>query len=79
MAKDYTHKHSSLRPEEILFSREMLISLQHKSHKALLDYHGGDVPETRLTPMARIAKPSLDIDIEERPTAQILLEDPFFN
>ena len=78
MAKDYAHKHSCLHPEEILFSREMLISLQHKSHKASLD-HTGDVPETRLTPMARIAKPSLDIDISERPTAQTLLEDPFFN
>ena len=78
MAKDYTHKHHSLRPEEILFSHEMLISLQHKSHKAPLDY-AADVPESRLTTMARIAKPSLDIDITERPTAQMLLEDPFFN
>lgn len=78
MAKDYTHKDCSLRAEEVLFSREMLISLQHKSHKALLDY-AGDAHETRLTPMARIAKPSLDIEIDERPTAQMLLEDPFFN
>ena len=54
----------------------MLISLQHKSHKVLLDYAGNvTVYETRLTPMARITKPSLDIEIGERPKAQMLLED----
>ena len=69
---------NSLPLKELLYSQQILISLQHKSQQSPFS-RVGDGLETRLTPLARIAKRSLEYDFCERPSAHELLEDPFFH
>ena len=81
MAGRYLPMQDSLPPEELFYSQQIRLSLQVKSSRTPLTCsHGtvGDVLETRLTPLARIAVPSLEYDYRERPLVTQLLRDPFF-
>ena len=81
MAEQYLRKPKSLPPDELFYSQQILLSLQVKSSQTPLT-HGhdavGELLETRLTPLARIAVPCLKYDYRERPSVAQLLQDPFF-
>ena len=81
MAERYLPKPKSLPPDELFYSQQILLSLQMKSSQTPLTRgHDavGELLETRLTPLARIAVPCLKYDYRERPSAAQLLQDPFF-
>ena len=81
MAEQYLPKPKSLPPDELFYSQEILLSLQVKSSQTPLTRGRGAVGEmleTRLTPLARIAAPCLKYDYRERPSVVQLLQDPFF-
>lgn len=77
MARDYHHQKDLLPLNELLFSREILYSLQKKSHKAPL-VHRGVHSEGRLMPIAKMSFPCLELAYKKRLSAQALLKDAFF-
>ena len=82
MAERYTciPMPNSLPLEELLFSQQILLSLQSKSANAPLSRDViENVWETRLTPLTRIAVQCLKYDYKGRATVNQLLEDPFFS
>ena len=85
-AKRYTHtctcipKPNTLPLEELLYSKDILLSLQSKSSNAPLSRDvAGSMWETRLTALTRIAASCLKDDYRQRPTVNQLLEDSFLN
>jgi hypothetical protein len=80
MAEQYDSKPNSLPPEELFYSQQIRLSLQVKSSQSPLTCGhdtAGELLETRLTPLARIAVPCLEYDYKERPSVEQLLKDPF--
>ena len=73
-------KPNTLPLEELLYSKEILLSLQSKSSYALLSRDvAGNVWQTRLTVLTRITALCLKDDYRQRPTVNQLLEDSFLN
>ena len=84
MAKRYRcsciPKLNTLPLEELLYSKEILLSLQSKSTSAPLSRDvTGNVWESRFTPLTRIAASCLKDNHRRRPTVNQLLEDSFLN